>query len=103
MKTIGAVNRVAPGVVKLLMGRMTAGMTKQQLDRLNPILGRLDTYWQDELRPEIKQHLAYFDSCDLRGLSQEKLRAHFGEGLKRAERVAELHARATFSAMIAVS
>ncbi|HEV8712040.1 MAG TPA: PEP-utilizing enzyme [Candidatus Binatia bacterium] len=102
MKTIGAVNRVAPGLIKLLMGRMTAGMAKQQLDRLNPILGRLDTYWQDELLPEIKQHLAYFKSCDLRGLSQEQLRAHFGASLKRAERVTELHASATFPSMIAV-
>ena len=102
IKTLGAVNRVAPPVVKLLMGRMAARMAKQQLDRLNPILARLDTYWQDELLPEIKQHLAYFETCDLRGLSQEQLRAHFGEGLKRAERVTELHARATFSAMMAV-
>jgi len=103
MKTIGAVNRVAPAVVKLLMGRMAAGMAKQQLDKLNPILARLDTYWQDELLPEIRQHLAYFDSCDLRGLSLEQLRAHFAESLKRAERLGELHVRATLPAMFAVS
>jgi phosphohistidine swiveling domain-containing protein len=102
MKTIGAVNRVAPAVVKLLMGRMAAGMEKQQLEKLDPILARLDTYWRDELLPEIRQHLAYLESCDLRGLSQEQLRAHFAEGLKRTERVIELHARATFPAMIAV-
>src|SRR5712691_6959483 len=40
MKTIGTANRLVPGLVKLLMGRMAAGMTKQQLDRLNPILAR---------------------------------------------------------------
>ncbi len=65
MKTIGAVNRVAPGLIKLLMGRMMEGMSKQQLEKLNPILERFDAYWQDELLPEIKQHLAYFESCDL--------------------------------------
>jgi rifampicin phosphotransferase len=102
IKTIGAVNRVAPAIVKLLTGRMAAGMEKQQLDKLNPILARLDTYWQDELLPEIRQHLAYLESCDLRGLSQGQLRAYFAEGFKRAERVIELHARATFPAMIAV-
>ncbi len=103
IKTIGAVNRVAPAVVKMLMGRMAAGMEKQQLARLNPILARLDTYWQDELLPEIKQHLAYFESCDRRGLSLELLRAHFAEGLRRAERLGELHLRATLPAMFAVS
>ncbi len=103
MKTVGAVNRVAPAVVKLLMGRMAAGMAKQQLDKLNPILARLDTYWQDELRPEIRQHFAYFESCDLRGLSLEQLRAHFAECLKRAEHLGELHVRATLPATIAMS
>lgn len=103
MKTIGAVNRVAPAVVKLLMGRMAAGMTKQQLDRLNPILARLDTYWQDELLPEINQHFAYFESSDLRGLSLEQLRAHFAESLRRAERLGELHALAAFSGGAAMS
>jgi pyruvate,water dikinase len=104
MKTIGAVNRLAPGLVKLLMGRMAAGMTKQQLDRLNPILARFDVYWHDELLPEIKQHLAYFESCDLRGLSLAQLRAHLAEGLTRVERTGgTLHALAGFPAIFAMS
>ena len=77
---ISAVNRLAPGLVKLLMGRMATGMTKQQLDRLNPILARFDVYWESELLPEIKQHLAYFESCDLRGLSLAQLSAHLALG-----------------------
>src|SRR5262249_46269145 len=68
MKVVGAVNRVAPAVVKTLMGRMVAGMEKQQLDILNPILAQLDTYWQGDLLPEIQQHFAYFESFDLRSL-----------------------------------
>src|SRR5215831_818638 len=103
MKTVGAVNRVAPAVVKALMGRMAAGMEKQQLDILNPILARLDTYWQDDLLPEIKQHFAYFESCDLRGLSLAQLRAHLSESLKRAERLGKLHVLASIPAMFAVS
>jgi phosphohistidine swiveling domain-containing protein len=103
MKTVGALNRVAPAVVKLLMGRTAAGMEKQQLDRLNPLLARLDTYWQDDLLPEIKQHFAYFESCDLRGLSLAQLRAHLTESLKRAQRLGELHVLATIPAMFAVS
>ena len=104
MKTIAAVNRLAPGLVRLLMGRMAAGMTKQQLDRLNPILARFDVYWQDELLPEIKQHLAYFESCDLRGLSLAQLRAHFAESLTRVERLGgTLHGLAGFPAVFAMS
>jgi rifampicin phosphotransferase len=104
LKTIGAVNRLAPGLVKMLTGRMAAGMTKQQLDRLNPILARFDAYWQDDLLPEIKQHLAYFESCELRGLSLAQLRAHFAEGLRRVERLGgTLHALAGFPAIMAMS
>ncbi len=103
MKAIGAVNRLAPGLFKLLMGRMAAGMTKQQLDRLNPILARFDTYWQDELLPEIKLHLAYFESCDLRGLSLVQLRAHLAEALNRIERLNALHMLAGIPAYFAMS
>ncbi|HJS18616.1 MAG TPA: PEP-utilizing enzyme [Anaerolineales bacterium] len=92
MKTIGAVNRVAPGLIKLLMGRIMAGQAKQILDRLNPTLARSEAYWRDELLPEINQHFAYFESIDLRGLSLEQLRAHLAESLKRAERLGTLHA-----------
>jgi len=103
MKTIGAVNRVVPGLIKLLIGRMIEGMSKQQLEKLNPILERFDAYWQDELLPEIKQHLAYFESCDLRGLSKEQLRAHFAESLKRVERMATLHMLAVTPSGFAMS
>ncbi len=104
MKAIGAANRLAPGLVKLLIGRMAAGMTKQQLEKLNPIVARFEAYWQDELLPEIKQHLAYFESCDLRGLSLAQLRAHFGEGLRRVERLGgALHMLAGVPAIFAMS
>ena len=103
IKTVGAVNRVAPGLVRRLMGRMAATMTKQQLDRLNPIVARLDVYWQDEVLPEIRQHLAYFESCDLRGLSLAQLRAHFAESLRRVERLSELHFLVALPAFFAMS
>ena len=103
MKTIGAVNRVAPGVIKLLMGKMMEGMSKQQLAKLNPIAERFDQFWNEELLPEIKQHLAYFESCDLRGLSLEQLRAHFAESLKRVERMSTLHTLAVIPGFFAMS
>lgn len=102
-KAMGATTRFAPGIARLLTGRMSVQMTRQQMERLEPLLPRFDEYWQDEIRPEINQHFAYFESCDLRGLSQAQLRAHLTESLKRAERVGELHARIAFPAMAAMS
>jgi pyruvate,water dikinase len=91
MKAMGMLNRAAPGVFKVLMGKMTAGMAKQQEAALNPIIERFEAYWYDELLPELKQHIAYFESCDVHGLSLDQLRAHLAEALKRAERMGALH------------
>jgi pyruvate,water dikinase len=91
MKAMGFINRAAPGVFKMMMGKVVAGMSKQQEAALNPIIERFDTYWNDELLPEIKQHIAYFESSDLRGMSLDQLRAHLSETLNRVERIAALH------------
>jgi pyruvate,water dikinase len=91
MKAMGLLNRAAPGVFKMMMGKMGAGMSKQQEAALNPIVERFDAYWNDELLPEIKQHIAYFESSDLRGMSLDQLRAHLTETLKRVERMGALH------------
>jgi pyruvate,water dikinase len=74
-----------------MMGKVGAGMSKQQEAALNPIIERFDAYWNDELLPEIKQHIAYFESSDLRGMSLDQLRAHLAETLKRGERMGALH------------
>ncbi|RPJ49641.1 MAG: hypothetical protein EHM21_06620 [Chloroflexi bacterium] len=91
MKGMGLLNRAAPGVFKMMMGKVGAGMSKQQEAALNPIIERFDAYWNEELLPEMKQHIAYFESCDLRGMSLDQLRAHLSETLKRVERMAALH------------
>jgi pyruvate,water dikinase len=91
MKGMGLLNRAAPGVFKMMMGKVGAGMSKQQEAALNPIIERFDTYWNDELLPEIKQHIAYFESSDMRGMSLDQLRAHLAETIKRGERMGALH------------
>jgi len=91
MKAMGLLNRAAPGVFKMMMGKVGAGMSKQQEAALNPIIERFESYWYDELLPEIKQHIAYFESSDLRGMSLDQLRAHLVEALKRGERMGALH------------
>jgi pyruvate,water dikinase len=91
MKAMGMLNRAAPGIFKMMMSKVGAGMSKQQEAALNPLIERFDAYWNDELLPEIKQHIAYFESCDLRGMSLDQLRAHLAETLKRVERMGALH------------
>jgi pyruvate,water dikinase len=91
MKGMGLLNRNAPGVFKLMMGKMVGGMSKKTEAFLNPIVERFEAYWLDEILPEIKQHLAYFESSDLRGMSLDQLRAHLAETLKRVERMGGLH------------
>jgi phosphohistidine swiveling domain-containing protein len=91
MKAMDLLNRAAPGVFKMMMSKVGAGMSKQQEAALNPIIERLDAYWNDELLPEIKQHIAYFESSDLRGMSLKQLRAHLAEALERVERMGALH------------
>jgi phosphohistidine swiveling domain-containing protein len=91
MKALGLLNRAAPGVFKMMMSKMGAGMSKQQEAALNPLVERFESYWLDELLPEIKQHIAYFESSDLRGMSLDQLRAHLAEAIKRTERMGALH------------
>jgi len=91
MKGMGMLNRAAPGVFKMMMGKVGAGMSKQQEAALHPIIERFEPYWYDEILPQIKQHIAYFESCDLRGMSLDQLRAHLAESLKRLERMGALH------------
>ncbi len=103
MKAMGLLNRAAPGAFKLMMGKMAGGMSKKQEDALNPIVERFEAYWNDELLPEIKQHIAYFESCDLRGLSLDQLRAHLAEALKRVERMGALHGFVLMPGLYAMS
>ncbi len=91
MKGMGLLNRAAPGVFKMMMGKMAGGMSKKLEDFLNPIVERFEAYWLDEILPEIKQHLAYFESSDLRGMSLDQLRAHLAEAFNRMERMGNLH------------
>jgi len=103
MKAIGFISRTAPGMFNMMMSKMSDGMSKQQEAALNPIIEKFDTYWNDELLPEIKQHLAYFESSDLRGMSLDQLRAHLAEALKRTGRIGGLHHGALMPMLFAMS
>ena len=42
MKAMGLLNRAAPGVFKMMMGKVGAGMSKQQEAALNPLVERFE-------------------------------------------------------------
>ncbi len=91
IKAMGLLNRAAPGVFKKVMEKMGASMSKKSEAALDPLVERFEAYWYDEILPEIKQHIAYFESCDLRGMSLDQLRALLAEALTRGKRMGELH------------
>jgi phosphohistidine swiveling domain-containing protein len=103
MKAMGLLSRAAPGAFKLVMSKVGAGMSKQQEAALNPLVERFEAYWLDELLPEIKQHIAYFESCDLRGMSLDQLRAHLAETLQRVARMGALHGFLLMPSLFAMS
>lgn len=103
MKAMGFISRTTPGMFKAMMGKVGAGMSKQQEAALNPIIERFDAYWHDELLPEIKQHLAYFESSDLRGMSLDQLRAHLAEAMRRTEHIGALHHEILMPMLFAMS
>ena len=103
MKAMGFISRTAPSMFKAMMGKVGAGMSKQQEAALNPIIEQFDTYWHDELLPEIKQHLAYFESSDLRGMSLDQLRAHLAEAMRRTECIGAIHHKTLMPMLFAMS
>ena len=91
IKAMGLLNRTAPGAFKVVMEKMGTRMSKKSEAALDPLIENFEAYWYGETLPEIKQHIAYFESNDLRGLSLDQLRAYLAEALKRSERMGALH------------
>jgi pyruvate,water dikinase len=58
---------------------------QKYLDKLNPVMENLMDIWDNEWLPEIKQHLAYWESFDLQGASMEDMLAHWDETVKRQD------------------
>lgn len=52
---------------------------------------RVRELWEDELLPEVEEHLRWWSSCDLASLSLDELLSHLDETIERAERVWHLH------------
>jgi pyruvate,water dikinase len=72
-------------------------------DTLHTAISRLEELWRDDLLPEIKEHLAYWETFDLEGASLPALIAHLDETIARRERLMEIEMLAGVPSWYALS
>jgi pyruvate,water dikinase len=67
------------------------------------VLGRLGELWDEDVLPEVREHLAFWEGFDLAGASRAELVAHLDETWTRMRRVWELHFVTVLPAYLAIS
>ncbi|HLF40780.1 MAG TPA: PEP-utilizing enzyme [Acidimicrobiia bacterium] len=80
-----------------------AGQAAAAEEAMRAALGALRASWEEQILPEIHQHLRAWEAFDLEGASLEELRGHLDETVARFTRLIELHFLAVFPAYLAVS
>lgn len=66
-------------------------------------IGRLDALWSEQILPEIRAHLTFWDTFDLDGATRAVFALHVAQTWKRLERVWELHFETVLPAYLAIS
>jgi rifampicin phosphotransferase len=91
IKLMNRIGRVAPGLVKPIENRAVGAAARKYLDKMNPVIARLGEYWDEELLPEVKEHLSYWEDFNLSGATGGELLAHLEETVDRIRRAGEIH------------
>jgi molybdopterin/thiamine biosynthesis adenylyltransferase/phosphohistidine swiveling domain-containing protein/nitroreductase len=73
------------------------------VDKIGADMARLRERWDEQILPEIMEHLAWWEAFDLEAASDEELLAHFDESWERGKRLWELHFLAIVPAYIGLS
>ena len=60
-------------------------------ETLKTNLARMSEWWEQELLPEVKEHLAFWEDFDLAGASMSELLAHLDETESRFSRLWDIH------------
>ncbi len=102
LKAMNALSHVAPGLVNSLMSKAVARITQKYMAQLEPVIERLADCWQDDWLPELKQHLADWESFELDSAGMPQLLAHLDETLQRIARVWEIHHSIILPAFLAL-
>jgi phosphohistidine swiveling domain-containing protein len=66
-------------------------------------IGRLEGLWTQDILPEVRSHLGFWDAFDLAGATRGALRAHVAETWQRLARIWELHFVMVLPAYLAIS
>jgi phosphohistidine swiveling domain-containing protein len=66
-------------------------------------IARLSVLWEDEVLPELREHLAWWDAFDLAHADSAALADHLGESFARMRRLFELHFLVILPAYVAVN
>ena len=72
-------------------------------EKLKATMGTLSEIWEQEWLPDIKEHLAYWESFDLSGADVDALRTHLDETERRVTQMWEIHFQLVFPMLLAVS
>ncbi len=72
-------------------------------EKLNATMGNLWNQWESDWLPEVRQHLAYWEACDLKGASATKLSEYLNETDQRVRRIWEIHLLLSYPMVIAIS
>lgn len=103
IKLMNRIGRVAPGLIKSIENRAVGAAASKYLDKMNPVIARLGEYWDEELLPEIKEHLRYWEGFDLSGATGKELLAHLEETVDRMRRAGEIHYLIAIPYLLAMS
>lgn len=76
---------------------------KRAEEKLRAAMGRLWEWWDTELLPEVKEHLASWETFDLRGASMPALLAHLEDTWTRLTRLWDIHFLVAFPFLLAPS
>ena len=66
-------------------------------------MAKLQEWWETELLPEVKEHLAWWEAFDLKAASITELLAHMDETLDRLARLWDIHFLVAFPFLLAPS
>jgi phosphohistidine swiveling domain-containing protein len=103
IKVMNQLGRVVPGLVNSIQNKAAGAQARKYLEKMDPIIARIGDYWNNEFLPEVKEHLSYWESFDLRGATMPKLLAHMEETEARARRLGEIHFLIDFPFLMAPS
>jgi pyruvate,water dikinase len=103
IKVMNQLGRLVPGLVDSIQNKAADAQARKYLEKMAPIIARIEDYWNSELLPEVREHLSYWESFDLRGATMPELLAHLEETEVRARRLGEIHFLIDFPFLIAPS